>query len=178
MPYSLDALTTRILQRGWNFSLSWVPPCGTMINTTERLQLNSLQCKMLCRYWKEGGREEKQHSFICFTFSLLFYILQTDTSIFCVLPTTACSLLRKLRFFQPNFVFLPSACPKEPLHSSMPLPQPILLFPLHTVLPAFMSLYCYLYSFELLLVFTLLCKHAERINTHFQRLYPSDHLTT
>lgn len=51
-------------------------------------------------------------------------------------------------------------------------------FLLHTVSPAFMSLYWYVYSFELLLVFTLLCKHAERINIHFQRLYPSDLLTT
>lgn len=44
------------------------------------------------------------------------------------------------------------------------------VFLLHTVSLVFMSLYWYAYSFELLLVFTPLCKHAERINIRFQPL--------
>lgn len=127
----------------------------------------------------EGRREGRTATFIYLLHFFLTILYTSDWHQYFLCPSHySLQLVEKIEFFQPNFAFLPSACPKQPLHSSVPVPQPILLFPLHTVLPAFMSLYCYLYSFELLLVFTLLCKHAERINTHFQRLYPSDHLTT
>lgn len=44
------------------------------------------------------ARSGRQHSFICFTCSLLFYTHQTDSSIFCDLATTAHSLLRDWGF--------------------------------------------------------------------------------
>lgn len=152
---------------GLKFQLYRVSLCGNMETTTRTV--GTLQHKMLCRYWKEGGKQENQHSFICLIFSLLLYILWTDISLFCVLLTAACNSLK-------NWVFSAQFCISAfglsaaaiALFSVLLRLSFVLL--LHTISLAFMSLYWYAYSFELLLVFTLLCKHAERINIRFQPL--------
>jgi len=71
---------------------------GTHSTPHRACSCTAVQHKMLQRYWKGGGREAKQHSFIFFTFSLLFHILQTAISVFCVLLTIACILLRNRGF--------------------------------------------------------------------------------
>lgn len=141
--------TTYVLQKGSNSTLYL--PVGLWSTLHKDCSYNTLQHKMLCRCWKKGGRWEKQHYFICFTFSMLFYF--SSNSHFCL----------------------------QPGHKGHYTPQCHyhgLFFSLCTVPPAFMSLYWYIYSFELLQVFTLLCKQAARINTNFQGLHPSDRLTT
>lgn len=92
MPCTLDALHMSFKRAEISTCTKYLP-VGTWSSPHRDCNYNTP-----CRCWKKGGREEKQHSFICFTFSLLFYILQTDPSIFCVLPTTACSLLRNWGF--------------------------------------------------------------------------------
>lgn len=158
---TLDAL--HVLLQGWNFSFTQWEHRNHHTDCT-------LQHKMLCRYWKEGGKQENQHPFTCLIFSLLFYILLAEISFFlCVLLTAACNLLKNWGFSAQVCIsaFGLSAGAIELFSVLLRLS---FVFLLHTVSLVFMSLYWYAYSFELLLVFTPLCKHAERINIRFQPL--------
>lgn len=119
---------------------------------------------------KGRGKQENQHPFTCLIFSLLFYILLAEISLFfCVLLTAACNLLK-------NWGFSAQVCISAfGLSAGTIALFSVLLrlsfvFLLHAVSLVFMSLYWYAYLFELLLVFTPLCKHAERINIRFQPL--------
>lgn len=125
--------TTCALQNGWHFSLYSAPPSRKTINTTQRSQLKHTSAQDAMQML-EGRSEEMQRPFVCFTFCLLLYIAQTDSSIFWVLPTTACSLWRNCGFsaqFCASAVSLPVGA--NTLFSASTTALSILLFLLHSV---------------------------------------------
>lgn len=156
---TLDAL--HVLP-GWNFSFTQWEHRNHHTDCT-------LQHKMLCRYWKEGG-SKKTNIHLPASFFPCYSIPFWQRSVFfCVLLTAACNLLK-------NWGFSAQVCISAfGLSAGTIALFSVLLrlsfvFLLHAVSLVFMSLYWYAYLFELLLVFTPLCKHAERINIRFQPL--------
>lgn len=119
----------------------------------------------------KGRREARKPTSIYLPhfFLAILYPFGWDQVFFCVLLTAACNLLK-------NWGFSAQVCISAfGLSAGAIALFSVLLrlsfvFLLHTVSLVFMSLYWYAYSFELLLVFTPLCKHAERINIRFQPL--------
>lgn len=68
---------------------------------------------------KGRGKQENQHPFTCLIFSLLFYILLAEISLFFVSFWLQPVICWKIEVFQLKFAFLPLACLQEPLHSSV-----------------------------------------------------------
>lgn len=144
---------------------------SALLSGNTEITTRTVHCSTRCCADTERKGEARKPTSIYLPhfFLAILYPFGRDQSFFCVLLTAACNLLK-------NWGFSAQVCISAfGLSAGTIALFSVLLrlsfvFLLHAVSLVFMSLYWYAYLFELLLVFTPLCKHAERINIRFQPL--------